>query len=726
MTETSVEVDMQYGLQDGWRLFATLPFLDRELDWTNAGGGSGTASNTGLGDVVLGAAYTPVIRDDRIVDLQLGLSLPTGDFDARDDYAGATDTVLPYAMQLGTGTVDLHPSVSLMKRERSFVWGARLGGRFHTDKNSDGWARSDEMRLDLWGSVPLADRFVGTARLRGDWWGDLHGNSDDLDETRSALEDPHRQRGSLVQVVLGVAWDIKDPATHRKPARDRDRDPGRRMARWAGAVTRHEPVDRLARPAVGAPSARQQRSLRGSNGPSMLRAFPATRGWIAKVMSLALTLSLLLAAPLQDAPEDAPDLQLLLEEAVDLPNPEARAERADVLAKLDGVSLEQWIAATQAFAPREGGRAQSGRRQVLVDLNVLGTLESTSLDLVIPEDYDPAQPTPLLVALHGSGGSGEAEVYSWRATAAELGALLLAPTEAGRNAGFEGSHRERAAILEAIRWMRRTFHVDEDRIWLTGFSRGGHLTWDLALRYPDVFAAAVPCAGGPRFQIARGGNNMRFLENLSGLPLRCLVGEHETEGLLWNVREGGRRAKKLDLDNVEIIEIEGVGHGFQPTMVPGWVEWYGGAVRDPLPTEVVRRAVREDEARRHWLEVGDFLPDVKEVFQPTLRVPRGTTPDQAALRKAVIDQAGERTARVEARFVEPGQLRFKSVGARRVRLLLPESWLPEKGKLRVHDGRRKRSVAVERSARVLLDEFVERFDRRFLPVAEVVLKVKGK
>lgn len=215
LEENRVEVDVQYGLEGGWRVFATLPFLDRELDWTNAGGGAGTASASGLGDVVLGAAYTPVIEDDRLLDLQLGLSVPTGDFDARGDYAGVTDTVLPYAVQIGTGTLDLHPSVTFQKRERSFVWGARLGGRFHTEKNSDGWARSDEARLDLWATTPLADRLVGTARLQGNWWGDLHGDSDELTETRSALEDPHRQRGSLLQVVVGVAWDILPPATHR-------------------------------------------------------------------------------------------------------------------------------------------------------------------------------------------------------------------------------------------------------------------------------------------------------------------------------------------------------------------------------------------------------------------------------------------------------------------------------------------------------------------------------
>jgi predicted peptidase len=38
--------------------------------------------------------------------------------------------------------------------------------------------------------------------------------------------------------------------------------------------------------------------------------------------------------------------------------------------------------------------------------------------------------------------------------------------------------------------------VDKDRIYITGLSMGGFGTWDLALKYPDKFAAVAPICGG--------------------------------------------------------------------------------------------------------------------------------------------------------------------------------------------------------------------------------------
>ena len=37
--------------------------------------------------------------------------------------------------------------------------------------------------------------------------------------------------------------------------------------------------------------------------------------------------------------------------------------------------------------------------------------------------------------------------------------------------------------------------VDKDRIYVMGLSMGGMGTFDLAIRYPEVFAAAVPICG---------------------------------------------------------------------------------------------------------------------------------------------------------------------------------------------------------------------------------------
>jgi len=42
----------------------------------------------------------------------------------------------------------------------------------------------------------------------------------------------------------------------------------------------------------------------------------------------------------------------------------------------------------------------------------------------------------------------------------------------------------------------KKYRIDENRIYVTGLSMGGYGTWDLAIKYPNRFAAIAPVCGG--------------------------------------------------------------------------------------------------------------------------------------------------------------------------------------------------------------------------------------
>lgn len=415
----------------------------------------------------------------------------------------------------------------------------------------------------------------------------------------------------------------------------------------------------------------------------------------------------------------------LLQEAVDLPSPEARAKEAKRLAKIPGMTLAAWRRAAEQVEHVDWGIAEPGEDRFEVELSVQGEVETTELHVFIPETYDSERSVPLLVALHGAGGNGISMLRSWRGIAEELGAVLLAPTEAGPNEGFAGTVRERESVLAGIRWARRRFLIDPDRVLITGFSRGAHLCWDLALRHPDVFAAAVPCAGGPRFNLGGGRANLRYTDNLLGLATRALIGELEEPGVLINTRLLQERLDRAGEHRFELHVLPGVGHQFAIDRLSDWVDWLGAARREPLANRMVRQAARPEEVRRHWLEITRLGSKVDEVFSPKLRVKAGEQPDQDELRREILDQTDDRTARASAeRNPTTGEFKLDTVGVKRVRLLLPEEWLPEGGgKLKVHAGGRTRSLSVKPDAEVFLREFVEHADLSFQPVAQVEVRL---
>ncbi len=426
----------------------------------------------------------------------------------------------------------------------------------------------------------------------------------------------------------------------------------------------------------------------------------------------------------QDAPV-SDDPSTLLAWAVDLPTPDERQDAVDVLMKRDTIDLDAWLAAAAEFMPGVDELGH-GQRIVMADLHVEGELEASELVLHVPRSVTLDTPAPLLVALHGAGGSGLQMAGMWQSVADELGAILLAPSEFGPNEGFRGTPRERRAVLEAIRWTRRNYNIDENRIWLTGYSRGGHLTFDLALRFPGVFAAAAPQAGGARFDPARGRNNMRYLDNLTDLPLRAMVGARDEADLVWSLQTFFARIAARGIATADLVVVPDAGHSFNVHGGQDWAAWFGQHTREPWPESLVRRSAREDENQNRWLSIGGFTKEVEETFEPTIRVRRGVTPDQNEVRVMVIDHSENITARVAATFLEPGSIQLDAKQATQVHLLLPAHWLTEKGPFTIRDGSRKKRVKIEPDRRVLLETFVERFDRTFLPVAEARVKVRGR
>jgi predicted peptidase len=51
-------------------------------------------------------------------------------------------------------------------------------------------------------------------------------------------------------------------------------------------------------------------------------------------------------------------------------------------------------------------------------------------------------------------------------------------------------------LMGLIEQLKQQMPVDTSRIYITGLSMGGYGTYDAIMRYPDLFAAAVPVCGG--------------------------------------------------------------------------------------------------------------------------------------------------------------------------------------------------------------------------------------
>ncbi|QDU39939.1 Prolyl oligopeptidase family protein [Maioricimonas rarisocia] len=107
------------------------------------------------------------------------------------------------------------------------------------------------------------------------------------------------------------------------------------------------------------------------------------------------------------------------------------------------------------------------------------------------------RPTPLLISLHTWSSDYRQDRSPWVREAVQRGWIYVQPNFRGRNdkPAACGSELARQDVLDALDWARRTWQVDDERIYLAGVSGGGHMTMLMAGYYPERFSAISAWVG---------------------------------------------------------------------------------------------------------------------------------------------------------------------------------------------------------------------------------------
>jgi predicted peptidase len=143
--------------------------------------------------------------------------------------------------------------------------------------------------------------------------------------------------------------------------------------------------------------------------------------------------------------------------------------------------------------------------------------------LFLPKEYNNQnlEPFPLIMFLHGIKKRGNdlslLEGYGLIHIAeqdADFRYIVVAPQCPSDTYWSEN----RTYLLELLDEVIRDYSVDQRRIYLTGFSMGGHGAWDLAAKTKDIFAAAAPIAGWYETGEA---------VNLTSIPIWAFHGEED-------------------------------------------------------------------------------------------------------------------------------------------------------------------------------------------------------
>ena len=209
----------------------------------------------------------------------------------------------------------------------------------------------------------------------------------------------------------------------------------------------------------------------------------------------------------------------------------------------------RWLLTTVLLGALVQAPLDPGLHNTTIEVDGVGTV---TYGIWIPRDYDPAEPVPLVLALHPGGSTGA--YYGTQflrgvvgPALQDWGAVIVAPDVPARRWANETSERGVLALLDDV---IDRYAIDTERILVTGFSLGGRGTWYMASRHPDLFAAAIPMA-------ARSDSEDAAL--VGDMPV-FIIHARDDEVVPFGPAEQLAREMKDRGQTVSFMALDGVGH----------------------------------------------------------------------------------------------------------------------------------------------------------------------
>lgn len=281
------------------------------------------------------------------------------------------------------------------------------------------------------------------------------------------------------------------------------------------------------------------------------------------------------------------------------------ASSADALALVDEV-VASGVDVDTALARLRAGRSFPVRPAGTHTIRIAtsdGTTIETQAD--VPTGYDPARRWPVRVQLHG-GVSRPLEAGARPAGPNRIQgeeAIYLQPRGHSRAEWWYLNQFEHMGLL--LDTVKRTYNVDDNRVYLTGVSDGATGAYFFAMKLPTPFSAFLPLNGNMRVLATPGtrANGQLYAGNLRNTPLFIINGGRDRLYPLSAVTPHVEMLQAAGVE-VEFRPQPEAGHdtSWWPTEREHFARFVADHPRQPHPARVTMESERTDRYNRaHWL-----------------------------------------------------------------------------------------------------------------------------
>ncbi|MBQ4805599.1 transporter [Aquimarina sp. MMG015] len=164
VTPTSMPMNMHmlgmmYAPSDKITLIAMVNYLSQEMDHLTAMNGVFTTESSGFGDTKIAALYKFFNKNKQQLHGQIGISIPTGSIDEKDVTPASTPNkvILPYPMQIGSGTWDTEIALTYLKQWNILSFGTQARTTLRVGENENEYRLGNKYSLNNWLAITATD-----------------------------------------------------------------------------------------------------------------------------------------------------------------------------------------------------------------------------------------------------------------------------------------------------------------------------------------------------------------------------------------------------------------------------------------------------------------------------------------------------------------------------------------------------------------------------------------
>jgi hypothetical protein len=195
---------IMYAPSDNITLMAMGNYIINDMSLRTKMGVDFVTESNGIGDINLSCIIKMMNKKRQSIHCNIGMSIPTGNIDQRDETPMMNDAKLAYPMQLGSGTWDPSISLTYLGQSDNISWGIQSTYKVRLDENSNSYNFGSIFNIVGWAAIKLSDNFSYSTSLSNFKTQKNNGLDADLNPMVAPLSNTENSGRNQINVGLGL------------------------------------------------------------------------------------------------------------------------------------------------------------------------------------------------------------------------------------------------------------------------------------------------------------------------------------------------------------------------------------------------------------------------------------------------------------------------------------------------------------------------------------------